>query len=142
MNMIRRKIITDAHGTTVTAIIGEAALHQQIGNADVMHEQLRHLADATSTSPWDSLQILPFQTGTHPQHTTPMTILRFAEAPSLGVIHLRGLNGGVILTGQAAVADHIRAFTQLQASALPPQHSARMLSEMTETTHYAVASHE
>jgi transcriptional regulator with XRE-family HTH domain len=142
MNMIRRKIITDAHSTTVTAVIGEAALHQQIGNPDIMRDQLRHLADATSTSPWDSLQILPFEATPHPRHTGSMSILRFAEAPSLGVVHLHGLNGGVILTGQAAIADHVRAFTQLQTSALPPKQSAGMLAEMTETSNYAATSRE
>ena len=130
MSMVRRKVITDAHGTAVTAVIGEAALRQQVGNADVMHEQLRCLAEASSTSPWARLQVLPFDTATHPQHTAPMSILRFSEAPSLGVVHLRGLNGGVFLTGQAAIADHVRAFTQLQTSALPPSRSNGMMREM------------
>jgi hypothetical protein len=44
------------------------------------------------------------------------------------VVHLPGLNGGVCRT---AVADHVRAFTQHQASALTPRQSAEMLGEMT-----------
>jgi hypothetical protein len=59
-----------------------------------------------------------------------MSILRFAEAPSLGVVHLRGLNGGVCLIDQAAVTGHVRAFTHLQLSALPPHQSAHVMREM------------
>jgi transcriptional regulator with XRE-family HTH domain len=108
-----------------------AALRQQAGNAGVMRDQLRWLAEANRASLSIRLQVLPFGTGTHPARTVPMSILRFAEAPSLGVVHLRGLNGGVFLTGQAAVAGHVQAFTYLQASALPPDQSAELIREMT-----------
>jgi hypothetical protein len=58
-----------------------------------------------------------------------VSILRFAEAPNLGVVHLRGLNGGVCLIGQASLAGYVRAFTQLQASALPADKSAKLIRE-------------
>ena len=57
-------------------------------------------------------------------------ILRFAGAPSLGVICLAALSGGVCLEGQEEVARYVRAFTQLRASSLTPAASARMFREM------------
>jgi len=132
MSMNRQQVIVKERRTTVTAVIGEAALCQQVGDADVMRDQIRWLAEVSGTCPWVSLQILPFWVDIHPQCAGSMSILRFAEAPSLGVVHLRGLNGGVCLIGQAAVADHVRAFAHLQLSALSPQHSADLLREIPE----------
>jgi transcriptional regulator with XRE-family HTH domain len=130
MSVTRQQEIMNDERTMITAVIGEAALRQRTGTAAVMRDQLRCLADINSTSPSARLQVLPFDAGTHPKHTAPMSILRFAAAPSLGVVHLHGLNGGVFLTGQAAIADHVRAFTQLQASALSPSKSDGMMREM------------
>ena len=59
-----------------------------------------------------------------------MSILRFAEAPGLGVVHLRGLDGGLCRIDQAAILGHMRAFTHLQLSALPPDRSAQLLHDM------------
>lgn len=132
LSMTRQHGIMNDPCTTVTAVIGEAALRQQVGNPAIMRYQLKGLAEASSTSPSVRLQILPFETGTHPARTAPMSILRFAEAPSLGVVHLRGLNGGVFLSGQAAIAAHVQAFTYLQASALSPDQSAQLIREMTD----------
>jgi Domain of unknown function (DUF5753) len=95
-----------------------------------MRDQARWLAEISSTCPWLTLRVLPFGAAADPNRSGHMAILRFAEAPSLGVVHLRGLNGGVCLIGQAAIAGHLRVFTQLQHSALPPHQSAQLISEM------------
>ena len=131
MSATRQHMTISERCTAVTAVIGEGALRQQVGNADVMRAQIRWLAEISGTCPWVTLQVLPFGAGAPPKHIGPMSILRFAEAPSLGVVHLPGLDGGVCLTGQAALARHVRAFTCLQVSALPPKQSAGMLREMT-----------
>jgi transcriptional regulator with XRE-family HTH domain len=132
MSMTRQQVIVEERRTTVTAVIGEAALRQQVGDSDVMRDQIGWLAEVSGTCPWVTLQILPFWVDIHPQCAGSMSILRFAEAPSLGVVHLRGLNGGVCLTGQTGVADHVRAFTHLQRSALSPQQSADLIRELPE----------
>jgi transcriptional regulator with XRE-family HTH domain len=130
MSTTRQQVIVEERRTTVTAVIGEAALCQQVGDADVMRDQIRWLAEVSATRPWITLQILPFRGGVHPQCAGSMSILRFAEAPGLGVVHTRGLNGGVCLTGQATIAEHFRAFTHLQVSALSQQQSADLLREI------------
>ena len=62
-----------------------------------------------------------------------MAILRFADTPGLGVIHLAALSGGGAGVGLEAaedVARYIRAFARLRAAALTPAASARLLREM------------
>ena len=59
-----------------------------------------------------------------------MTVLRFADTPGLGVIHLAALSGGVSLEDSEEVARYIRTFAQLRAAALTPAASARLLRDM------------
>jgi hypothetical protein len=56
-----------------------------------------------------------------------MTVLGFTATPSLGVVRLPRLASGVVLDGQEDVACYYRAFLQLQASALSPPGSVRLL---------------
>ena len=90
-----------------------------------MRGQLRALADAGGRM---AVQVLP--SGCGAPSSGPVTILRFAGVPSLGVAYLPGLGGGICLAGQQDVASYIRAFEHLHALALTPANSARLLGEM------------
>ena len=56
--------------------------------------------------------------------------MRFPDAPSLGVVYLDALSGGIYLESQADVARYIRAFALLRASALSPADSTRLLARL------------
>jgi transcriptional regulator with XRE-family HTH domain len=117
-------------------VVGEAALHQAVGGGEVMRPQLARLAtladgNARAAVPGLSLQVLPFTAGANAAAVTgPITILRFANPPGLGVIHVPALCGGVSLEGREDVARHIRAFAHLRTAALTPAASARLLRAM------------
>jgi transcriptional regulator with XRE-family HTH domain len=133
MSLARQQVIMTERRTAISAVIGQAALlcHPQ-GNAELMRDQMRAIVQVSRIFPQVTVQILPFWSGIHPQCAGTMSILRFAETPSLGVVHLRGPAGGVCLTGQAALASHVRAMTHLRVSALTPQQSADMLGELAQ----------
>jgi hypothetical protein len=96
-----------------------------------MRAQLAHLAELTATRPQITLQVLPFAAGAHPAAATgPLSILRFADAPSIGVVHLPGPCGGIFLDSPPDVASHARAFTLLRASALTPAATTHLLRDM------------
>jgi transcriptional regulator with XRE-family HTH domain len=127
----RQRAIIGDRCTSLSVVIGEGALRQVIGGPGVMRAQLRWLADISDACPWVTVQVLPFEGGAHYDGgCAPMAILRFTQVPSLGVVHLPGLKAGHCLTAPADVAGHVRAFSQLQVSALSPGKSARMLLEM------------
>lgn len=109
----------------LTALIGEAALHDGNCGPGVMRGQLRALADSSGRI---VVQVLP--SGCGAPSSGPATILRFAGVPSLGVVYLPGLGGGVSLAGERDVASYARAFEHLRALALTPAVSARLLREM------------
>jgi Domain of unknown function (DUF5753) len=110
-------------------VIGEAALHQMHGSAEVIRHQLMALAHAGERV---VIQVLP--PGRGAPSGGPATILRFAAPPGLGSVYLPALSGGICLVSQRDVASYIRAFERLRAAALTPAASAQLICAMTART--------
>jgi transcriptional regulator with XRE-family HTH domain len=109
----------------LTAVIGETALRQETGDPEVMTDQLRALAGASGHV---VIHVLPSRC--QAPSSGPVTILRFAGAPSVGAVYLPGLSGGVCLAGQQDVTSYTRAFEHLRALALSQAASARLIREL------------
>lgn len=77
-----------------------------------------------------NLQVLPFAVGAHAATSGPFTILKFPEAPDLGVVYLEGQTGGVYLDSADEVARYTLVFEHLRASALPPTATTRLIDEV------------
>jgi len=115
-------------GRRLWVILGEGALHQEVGGPGVLAGQIRHLVQLSEDLPDLTLQVLPFSAGAHAAAgSASLAILRFSDAPSLGVVYVEALSGGVYLESQADVARYIRAFALLRASALSAADSVRLL---------------
>jgi transcriptional regulator with XRE-family HTH domain len=128
--MRRRAVLSGSRRLSV--VLGEGALHQAVGGADVLAGQIGHLAKLSGESQAITLQVLPFSAGAHVgAGSGSLAILRFPDAPSLGVVYLEALSGGVYLESQADVARYIRAFALLRAAALSPADSARLLRSLS-----------
>jgi hypothetical protein len=126
----RQRIMETGRRPLMELLLGEGVLHQSVGAAGVMRDQLARLAEIADHGPdaGVSLRVLPFSAGAHAAAGCGgMSILRFAGTPGIGVIHLDGLSGGVSLDGPDEVARYLRAFTQLRLAALTPAASARLL---------------
>jgi transcriptional regulator with XRE-family HTH domain len=127
-----RQAVVLGGGTRLVAVIGEAALHQQVGGPEVMAAQLAHLAGLAAEFPNITVQVLPFTAGAHAAGASAsVAILRFPDAPSLGVVYLEALTGGVYLESQQDVARYVRAFALLRSSALAAGETTRLFWEMS-----------
>ena len=94
-----------------------------------MAGQISHLVRLIDDFPSLVIQVLPFSVGAHAAAgSASLAILRFPDAPSLGVVYLEALSGGVYLESQEDVARYIRAFALLRAAALSAADSLRLLS--------------
>ena len=125
---IRRQVVL-ASGRRMSVILGEGALRQAVGGAEVMAGQISHLVRLIDDFPGLVVQVLPFSAGAHAAAgSASLAILRFPDAPSLGVVYLEALSGGVYLESQEDVARYIRAFALLRAAALSAADSMRLLS--------------
>jgi transcriptional regulator with XRE-family HTH domain len=116
----------------LAVILGEGALHQAVGGPAVLAGQLSHLARLSGDSPDITIQVLPFSAGAHAAACGgSLAIMRFADAPSLAVVHLGAPSGGVWLEGQEDVARYMRAFALLRTSALSAADSTRLLRRLS-----------
>jgi transcriptional regulator with XRE-family HTH domain len=139
----RQRAVVAGRAPSLDIVLTEGALRQVVGPARVMREQLARLVAVAETGfaeglPGDggpgqerspvSLRVLPFAAGAHAvAGCGPVTMLRFAEAPEIGVVHLPGVSGGVCLEGRDEVARFLRTFAGLRSAALAPSRSAQLI---------------
>jgi transcriptional regulator with XRE-family HTH domain len=129
--LARQDIVLTESRPEVVVVIGEAALRQAVGGHEVMRAQLASIADVSSEFPEVSIRVLPFASGAHAAGATgSFTVLRYAHAPDLGVVHLVGISGGAFLEQQQDVMAYASAFEQLEMSALSPAASACLIRQI------------
>jgi transcriptional regulator with XRE-family HTH domain len=130
---VRRQVVLGGSAPArLGVILGEGALHQAVGGPDVLAGQITHLVKLAADYPAVTIQVLPFSAGAHAAAGSgSLAILRFPDAPSLGVVYLEALSGGVYLEDQADVARYVRAFALLRAAALSPADSAHLLRSLS-----------
>lgn len=132
VTMVRQRIVLKERHPALEVILGEGALHQAVGGSAVMRTQLMRLATTADRGEEAgiTLRVLPFAAGAHAAAGCGMSVLRFAGAAGVGVVHLGGLSGGVSLDGAEVLERYLRAFAQLRLAALAPAASACLLREM------------
>ncbi len=139
----RQRIVVAGRAPHLDVVLTEGALRQAVGPPRVMREQLGRLAALAETGYADglpdrdipetgrssvSLRVLPFAAGAHAAAGCgSMTLLRFAQTPEIGVIHVAALSGGICLEGREEVTRYLRTFAQLRSAALPPSRSAQLI---------------
>ena len=139
----RQRVVADGQAPSLDIVMTEGALRQAVGPPRVMREQLARLAALAetglagdlpgSTVPESersrvSLRVLPFAAGAHAvAGCGPVTLLRFAEAPEIGVVHLSTLSGGISLEKRDEVSRYLGAFAGLRSAALPASRSAQLI---------------
>jgi len=116
------------------AILSEGALRQAVGGREVLQSQLRHLIEIGNSQPNVNLQVLPFSAGAHAATSGPFVIMKFPEAPDLGVVYLEGQTGGIYLESADEVARYTLVFEHLRASALSTVATVRLIEEVARDT--------
>ena len=150
----RQRIVVAGRAPGLDVVISEGALRQTVGVPRVMREQLDRLAAIAVTGYADgltgnlrdehdesatarcqvSLRVLPFAAGAQAAAGCgSMTLLRFADTPEIGVIHLAALSGGISLQGREEVTRYQRAFDRLSAAALTPSRSAQLIRVLSRS---------
>jgi transcriptional regulator with XRE-family HTH domain len=112
------------------AIINEAVLRRRVGNAEVMREQLEHIAELASSLPHVRVQVVPFEFGAHPGMNGSFTILQFREKdPFPPIVYLENLSDAWVVRKQADVDRYEETFTDLQAFAPGHPESLSMIKK-------------
>lgn len=110
-------------------VLDEAALQRQVGGPEVMREQCAHLLDMAKLARV-TLQVAPFSAGAHPGVNGPFTIMTFPEAEDTPAVYLDSAVGQLLIEEEEEVKRFQIALQRLQAMALPPAESMRMIANM------------
>jgi Domain of unknown function (DUF5753) len=122
------RVRTDPPPPMLHAVIWEPALRVPVGGPEVMHNQLKLLADAARNDRHVRLQILPLAHGANAGTVAPFTVASFAdERPAA---FLENILFGQITERRAEVARLALLFTTLAADALDMQASADFIERV------------
>jgi transcriptional regulator with XRE-family HTH domain len=110
-------------------IVGEEALHREVGGKAVLREQLEQVS-TLAEAPNITVQLVPFDGGAHPCHGTAFTIISLIEGRP-GIVYSEGLTGSDYL-GREHVRVYNLAYDNLRAAALSPQATLDVLTRRIE----------
>jgi len=112
-------------------VLDEAVVSRPVGGGDVMRDQLLRLIEA-SRMPNVTLQILPFEVGAHAGMDGTFAILEFEEEGDADVVFVDNATGGLFLEKTEELTKYVSIFDTIQATALGPGESARMIQMLVE----------
>ena len=129
VRMHRQKLIEDAEGPRLWAIVDEAALRRPVGGPAVMRAQIQHLIEAADM-PNVILQVMPFRFGGHAAESGAFTILRFPEQDLPDVVYLEQLTSALYLDKRDDVDQYLQVMERLSVDSQTPASSVELLTEM------------
>lgn len=109
-------------------IIGEAALHQIVGDQNVTSEQLAHLLDLMRRR-MITVQVLPYRVSAY-SPPAPLTIFDLGDGTQ--IVHLEGPLGGETTSDTEAISTCIKTFDLLRSEAASLRESAGMIEARLE----------
>ena len=129
MRLTRQKVLTEAGGPRLWAIVDEAAVSRQVGSRAVMRAQLEHILELTAM-PNVTVQVLPFLAGGHAAMGGPFSILRFNQPELPDIVYLEQYNSATYLDRRAEVEDYLWAMERLGVAAMTPVQSRAHMREL------------
>lgn len=126
----RRDALTGRNAANLVALIGEAALRQVVGSADVMVDQLDHLLEV-GKAPNVTVRVLPYASGWHPGLEGPFNLIdprADSDMATMSVVHLENRRSGLFLHEEEDVAMYRHAVDTLLRAAMSPSQSAELIA--------------
>lgn len=120
--MERQQVLDTAN---VSVVVDEPVLHRQIGGPEVMHRQLRHLADTSAV-----VQVLPSDAETY-AHLLGAFTLASVDGAKIGYVETPG-RGYVVDTAEV-VSKIQRRWDIIRGEALPRRQSRELILEVAES---------
>jgi transcriptional regulator with XRE-family HTH domain len=127
----RRQALTKHNPAKLVALMGQAALTQEIGGRQVMIEQLRHLLEM-GAHPNVELRIVPDRRGWHPGLEGGFTLLETPLIPAsvTTIVCVGNRRTVLILHEDHDVADYRTASDRILGVSLPADKSAAFIAEL------------
>lgn len=128
LRMERQRRLDDEPPVKLWLVFDEAVIQRIVGGAAVMRCQLVHLL-AAAGQPGITLQVQPFDSGTHAGLDGGFTIIEFPEQADADVAYVECPVGSLYLEKDRDVRTRAQIFDRLTASALSPGASLDLISK-------------
>lgn len=128
--MERQSVLTKDNPLKLWAIVDEAALRRQVGSAEIMRMQLRHLLDA-SVEPHITVQVIAYEAGAHAGMPGAFVVMDFADPMDTDLIYIDSMAGDLFLESDVDVRRYNSIFDNLRAVAKSPDDSASLIAELS-----------
>lgn len=113
------------------ALVTEAALRLQVGGAEVMREQLRHLRQLAELEQV-GLRVIPFQAGANGASTGAFTLFSTNADADGEVVFMESAEGVSFSDNPVTMRRLVRLFRNLSGAALSAQHSVELVRHVEE----------
>jgi transcriptional regulator with XRE-family HTH domain len=123
----RQKLLTRTPMVEASFIIGEAALSNTVGSAEVMKAQFQHLLEQGSMHNVE-IQVMPANRGLHPGLDGSMVTLETLEHRQFGYIESQEV--GLVISAAATVSTFNLRYGKLRSQALNVEESAHLIKRM------------
>ncbi|MEV7006449.1 helix-turn-helix transcriptional regulator [Streptosporangium sp. NPDC051022] len=112
----------------LVALLDEAVLRRQIGDREVMREQLEHLVDL-GRLPNVEIRVIPFSAGAHAAMDGKFCLLSFPEPEDPDLVYLEQATSGLMPEDPEEVRRYTLMFGSLSAMALGAEASATFIAQ-------------
>lgn len=123
----RQRILAGPDPVRLTALVGEVAIREEIGSAEVMSDQMDHLL-AMMDLPNISLRIVPANIGFHRGLIGSFIVYEFADLSP--IVHLESAHATAFLHEDDVVGDYRKQVKILVGKALSEDDTRAMLREV------------
>ncbi len=122
---------TDPPPPMLFAVLGEAILRQRVGKAQIMRDQLVHLAEMAG-NPRVTVQVLPFDAAAHPGMLGPFLVASFDSDRDSA--YLDNALDGQVTERRNQVARITLLYDSLRSVALSPGESTELIMKVADET--------
>jgi transcriptional regulator with XRE-family HTH domain len=127
--MTRQELLRSADPPYLWSLVDESALRRTVGDGRVMREQLSKILEVAA-SPNITMQIVPFEAGSHPGLDNTFTLLEFEGSIQSPVAYVENLAGTFYLERESEISRYREVLEHLRAYALSPANSVKCVQEV------------
>lgn len=127
LRMKRQKRLSE--GLRLTAIVGEAAIRQQVGGPAVLYEQLRHLVRVVREHDV-TVQVVPFAADAHAALGDAFVIIQWPDETDPEAVYVDGVTSWTVHERSGVIRSYLHAFGSVQSQALAPRESLDLIHDV------------
>lgn len=127
LRMKRQKRLTE--GLRLTAIVGEAAIRQQVGGPGILCEQLRHITRMVREHDV-TVQVVPFTADAHAALGDSFVIIQWPDETDPEAVYVDGMTSWTVHERGGVIRSYLHAMGSVQSQAMAPRESLDLIHDV------------